>query len=112
LSFDVSFKHRRPDLHNGHKYYGGQRDAHLDHHGGLETYLNFFEKLKYNKKLMIELSVAATVLVILFIVVIAVIIMFIPPIIKWFETIQIGGINELVKTVKPLLELLWNVTGK
>jgi hypothetical protein len=112
LGYDVSFKHRRPDHRNHHNYYGVQRDAHHDHHGGLEQYLNFFIKLKNNKKLMMALSVAAIVLAILVIVVVAVIIMFIPSIIKWLETIQIGGMNELVNTLKPLLELLWSVTGK
>jgi len=112
LGFDVSFKHRRPDHRNDHNYYSGQRDAHRDHHGGLEQYLNFFEKLKNNKKLMMALSVAAIVLVILVIIVVAVIIMFIPPIIKWLETIQIGGISGLVKTARPWLELLWSGTGK
>jgi hypothetical protein len=112
LGFDVSFKHRRPDHRNDHNYYGVQRDAHHDHHGGLEQYLNFFEKLKNNKKLMMALSVAAIVLAILVIVVVAVIIMFIPPIIKWLETIQIGGISGLVKMARPWLELLWSGTGK
>ena len=112
MGLDVLFKQRKHGHHNDHNYYGGQKDAHHDHHGGLEQYFNFFIKLKNNKKLMMALSVAAIVLAILVIVVVAVIIMFIPSIIKWLETIQIGGMNELVKAVKPLLELLWSVTGK
>ena len=108
MGFDVLFKHSRPVHHNNHDY-GGHRDVYQGHHGGLERYLYFFEKLKSNKKLLIALFVAAIVLIIL---VIAVIIMLIPPIIKWLETIQISGISGLVKAARPLLELLWSGTGK
>ena len=61
---------------------------------------------------MTALSVAAVVIIIL---IIAVIIMIIPPIIKRLEIIQtswISGLDGLIKAARPLLELLWSVTGK
>jgi hypothetical protein len=109
MGFDDLFKHRRDGYHDDHGYYGGHRDDHHGHHGGIGQYLYLFEKLKNNKKLWIALSVAAIVIVI---VVIAVIIMLIPLIIKWIETIQKSGIKGLIETARPLLDLLWSGKGK
>ncbi len=111
MDLDVLFKQRKP----GHHYdrgYGGYQNVHHDHHGGIQQYIEFFKKLKINKKLLIALSVAAVVVLIL---VVAVIIMIFPPIIKGLEIIQtswISGLEGIIKAVRPLLELLWSVTGK
>jgi hypothetical protein len=109
MGFDDLFKHRKSGYHNDREYYGGHRDEHHGHHGGLERYLYYFEKLKNNKKIWIAFSVAAIVIIIIFI---AVILLLIPLIIKLFGTIQQSGISGLIDTVKPLLERLWSGTGK
>ena len=111
MDLAVLFKQRKPGHHNDHGY-GGHRNVHHDHHGGIQQYIDFFKKLKSNKKLLMAFSLAAVVILIL---VIAVIIMIIPPIIKGLEIIQtswISGLDGLIKAARPLLELLWSVTGK
>ena len=111
MDLDVLFKPRKP----GHHYdrgYGGHQNVHHDRHGGIQQFIEFFKKLKSNKKLLIALSVAAVVILIL---VVAVIIMIIPPIIKGLEIIQtswLSGLDGILKAATPLLELLWSFTGK
>lgn len=111
MDLDVLFKQRKPGHHKD-RGYGGHQNVHHDHHGSIQQYINFFNKLKRSKKLLIALSAAAVVMLIL---VIAVIIMIIPQIIKWFGIIQtnwIAGLDGLIKTARPFLELLWSVIGK
>jgi uncharacterized membrane protein len=111
MDLDVLFKQRKPGQHYD-RGYSGHQNVHHDHHGGIQQYIYFFKKLKSNKKLLIALSVAAVVILIL---VIAVLIMIIPPIIKGLDIIQtswLSGLEGLIKAARPLLELLWSVTGK
>jgi uncharacterized membrane protein len=111
MDLDVLFKQRKPGHHNEHGY-GEHRNVHHDHHRGIQQYIYFFKKLKSNKKMVISLSVAAVVILIL---VVAVIIMIFPPIIKGLDIIQtswLRGLDGILKAARPLLELLWSVTGK
>jgi len=111
MDLDVLFKQRKPGQHYD-RGYGGHQNVHHDRHGGIQQYIDFFKKLKSSKKLLIALSVAAVVILIL---VAAVIIMIFPPIIKGLEIIQtswLSGLEAILKAARPLLELLWSITGK
>lgn len=111
MDLDVLFKQRKP----GHVYdrgYGGYQNVHQERHGAIQQFIEFFKKLKRSKKLLMALSVAAVVVLIL---VVSVIIMIFPPIIKGLEIIQtswLSGLDGILKAARPLLELLWSVTGK
>lgn len=106
MGLDDLFKRR--GHHNDHGYYGNRHDHH-GHHGSLEQYLHLFERLKNNRKLLKALVVLAVVIVIL---VIAAGVMLIPLIMKLLGSVQKGGIKGLIETARPLLELLWNGSGK
>lgn len=111
MDLDILFKPRKP----GHHYdrgYGGHQNVHHDRHGGLQQFIEFFKKLKSSKKLLMVLSLAAVVILIL---VVAVINMIFPPLIKGIEIIQtswLSGLDGILKAARPVLELLWSITGK
>lgn len=107
MGLDDLFK-RRGQHHNDHGHYGTRHDHH-GHHGSLEQYLHLFERLKNNRKLLKALVVIAVVMAIL---VIAAGVMLIPLVVKIWGVVQKGGIKGLIETARPLLDLLWNGSGK
>lgn len=108
MGFDDLFKQRGDRHHDDHGYYGNRHDHH-GHHDGFERYLHLFERVKNNRKLLTGLSVAVVIMVILVIVAGA---LLVPLVIKIFGAVQKSGIKGLIETARPLLELLWNGSGK
>lgn len=105
MDLEDLFKNKK----QGHrKSYNDYRGSH-GHHNDMEKYLKMFQMLTKNKKLLAVVIAGAFILVV---VIIILLILLFPLLVKLFEAIQKNGIKGIFDSIQPLLDTLWNGTGK